>query len=804
MFSTIWVKKDNLIRLVDAVSANQEGLICDKPRIVYNDELFLFGFDKYFSIPKGEHLPVCWAVDRRYFYKGDLIATVKSGDIFSKPTFDIDNSKHKTLRSIDINKLNELNQEKMTILENESMDYVKEIFNSRKKYSDAFVVSFSGGKDSQVVLDIVSRVLPGKDYRVVYMDTGMELPCTTEIVRYTKDFYGKSIKDFRLVIAGSDQSAVSQWNRFGPPSRLSRWCCSVRKTALFTRKMKEELNTVKQPKIVVFEGVRSEESVRREKYDRTAQGKKHINLMNARPLFRWNDTEVYLYFLRRNLKMNEGYYKGLTRIGCNICPFSSPWSESLINILYPDFVRPFIDVIRRLANNLGLHSEEEQRNYISQGFWKTNAGGRGLNLDETRFDIIEKKPNFVCVVANGKSDWKLWLNVLGDYTYDMKVNGDVSGEIRLPSGIKRFTIVYKDTRKVFTFYGTGDNLYETALLGKVMLKVAYCERCGVCEAECPTGALKIRTNHVSIDKKMCVHCYNCLRVHASGCIVASRRRVSEGGAIVSATRTSGVDKYSTFGLRNIWLDAFFNEFNDYFIDYGGCGSKQIVAMLNWLREAELVDLKEKKTTAEADLLRHIYSKNKLMAEEVVWINLCFNSPVVHTYVTKLNPVHGYTKDDLVANLQESFPNVSVATLKNPIGALINMFENSDFGYVSEKGAKTSNLKMGVISRKSNNKTVSIVGDSDISPTSIAYLLYKRAELDNRYEFRVSEFRSSMDLSPKTVFNLSEEKLLRALRTLNERNILHCDLVAGLDNIHLDKKITSLDVLRKAVNAYEKN
>ena len=105
MFSTIWVKKDNLIRLVDAVSANQEGLICDKPRIVYNDELFLFGFDKYFSIPKGEHLPVCWAVDRRYFYKGDLIATVKSGDIFSKPTFDIDNSKHKTLRKIDINKL---------------------------------------------------------------------------------------------------------------------------------------------------------------------------------------------------------------------------------------------------------------------------------------------------------------------------------------------------------------------------------------------------------------------------------------------------------------------------------------------------------------------------------------------------------------------------------------------------------------------------------------------------------------------------------------------------------------------------
>lgn len=802
MFSTLWVPGTNLVKLVPWVQPKEEPLLVATPRIVYSDELRLLGFQEAFIIPEGDKIPVCWAIDRNYYYKGDLIAAVKSVNIFKKPVMKFFNEKHKRLWPINVEKLLEINRDSMYVLENESRDYVKRIYKNLKKKYDAFVVSFSGGKDSQVVLDIVSKVIPPNDYRVVYMDTGMELPCTKEIVEQTKERYRKLFADFDMEVAASDQSAVSQWQRFGPPSRFSRWCCSVRKTSVFTRKMKDLLKTDGQPTIAVFEGVRGEESVRRQSYDRTARGVKHVNLLNARPIFTWNDTEVYLYFLNNNLPMNNGYYKGLTRIGCNICPFASPWSEALIALLYPNFVQPYIEVIKQMARNLGLSSEEKINEYVSEGHWKKNAGGKALDLDQTRFDILEKKPNFRCVVRNGKSDWKLWFGILGEFEYQTKVDGSVLGSVSLPSGLKKFTIEYKDSRKVFTFFDTGANLYETSLLSKIMLKIAYCERCGVCEAECPTGALKIRSNEVSYDIKKCVHCYRCLQVHSIGCIVASRRKMSEGGNTMnSVSRTSGVDKYSTFGMRDAWIKNFFDLMDEYFIDYGGLGHKQVTAMINWLREAELLDPKEKKIAPLAEKLRPVFYEDMTIVDEIIWINLSFNSAVVNTYVTKLLPFRGYTKEDLIANMQDSFPNIGESTLGNPVGALINMFENSNFGYVSEDGIPAFNLQMGVISGsgRKGNKKVSIIGGSQISPYGIAYLLYKIAERENRYEWTVTELLMQGGLNPRTIFNISKNDFFKALRGAEELGFLKADLVSGLENIHLDKGMTSdavVDVMNK--------
>ena len=51
---------------------------------------------------------------------------------------------------------------------------------------DQFITSFSGGKDSQVTLDLVSRVIPPDDFSVIYSDTGMELPSSIEIYYQTK------------------------------------------------------------------------------------------------------------------------------------------------------------------------------------------------------------------------------------------------------------------------------------------------------------------------------------------------------------------------------------------------------------------------------------------------------------------------------------------------------------------------------------------------------------------------------------------------------------------------------------------
>src|SRR5690606_14982167 len=132
---------------------------------------------------------------------------------------------------------------------------------------------------------------------------------------------------------------------YGPPSRINRWCCSVLKTALFGRKMKDIMSSKKQPKLVVFEGVRSEESNRRYTYNRIGEGVKHNNLINSRAIFRWNLTEIYLYINYRKIRINQAYRYGLTRVGCSICPFASDWSEFIIRKLFPDITKKYVEVI---------------------------------------------------------------------------------------------------------------------------------------------------------------------------------------------------------------------------------------------------------------------------------------------------------------------------------------------------------------------------------------------------------------------------------------------------------------------------
>mgnify|MGYP001002768190 CR=1 FL=1 len=180
------------------------------------------------------------------------------------------------------------------------------------------MVAFSGGKDSQVVLDLVAKTLSSEQYFCVFTDTGMELPCTYDTLEETNNDYKQKYKGFNIERAESEESAITQWEKYGPPSRFNRWCCSVRKTALFTRTMKKILKTDKQPKCVVYEGVRSDESNRRKKYSRIAPGVKHINILNARPILNWGNTEIYLYIIKNNIQINRGYREGLTRIGCNI------------------------------------------------------------------------------------------------------------------------------------------------------------------------------------------------------------------------------------------------------------------------------------------------------------------------------------------------------------------------------------------------------------------------------------------------------------------------------------------------------
>ena len=77
MYNVKWDEDINGILLTDV----ETDLV--SPRPVFFQELDLLGFNKYWTYPRSKK-PLLWAVGRRYFYKGNTIASTKKGDALQK------------------------------------------------------------------------------------------------------------------------------------------------------------------------------------------------------------------------------------------------------------------------------------------------------------------------------------------------------------------------------------------------------------------------------------------------------------------------------------------------------------------------------------------------------------------------------------------------------------------------------------------------------------------------------------------------------------------------------------------------
>ena len=137
--------------------------------------------------------------------------------------------------------------------------------------------------------------------------------------------------------------------------------------------MKELLEETSQPRLIVFEGVRNDESSKRASYNRIGEGVKHVNLINCRPILKWNTTEIYLYMYKNGLQINPAYTLGLTRVGCGVCPFASDWSEYVIRKRYPQIATDYIGVVDQNPD-----AEDELQKVIGYSYNQPSLTSRKL------------------------------------------------------------------------------------------------------------------------------------------------------------------------------------------------------------------------------------------------------------------------------------------------------------------------------------------------------------------------------------------------------------------------------------------
>lgn len=794
MYKIKWNEENNGVELKYSL---QEGFK-NNPRPVFYEELDILGFKKYWGYPKSRN-PLLWAIERKYYYKGVEVAEARGGNLYDTPEITITpEGKDLNLEPINIKAIIGHNKEALFVIENEALDFIEKTFKvyrpnietlrnknfnetlePQKNKIDFFVTSFSGGKDSQVVLDLVSRVILAEYYQVIYSDTDMELPSSIEIFEETRHLYKKKYPGLRFHIEKNETSTEDYWKEFGPPSRFHRWCCTVTKTVPFNRLLWKLHDGKNNPRVLVFEGVRREESNKRATYERIGKGVKHTMATNVRPVLNWNVTEIWLYLMMRELPINQSYRNGLSRVGCSVCPFSTGWSENIIHKTYPEITNKYFLLIEKQVEQQGIKDKDI---YIKTGNWKKRAGGKGLSEETSRVDFITQKPNFLASLTEPKENLLEWLKVIGDMIYDNNKN---IGEIKIKNDYYKFEIERETRKEIIQIKNIEQNPTLISKIKRVLRKTTYCTHCEACQVECPTGALII-SPRVQIDTNLCTHCSNCLTFTDKGCLVAKSRHKSEGNSM-KANKSSGIDRYSSFGLRGKWLKSFLENYFNWFEIDNQLGTKQVSSMVNWLRDSELLKRKEKKAT---DLCKEIAKNNNLnLSWEVIIVNLYYNSNILNWFFNTINWNKKIEKKELLDILTDSFSDSSPRTLSNALQSLANTFEQ----------ANSESLKNIVtIEKKGNERTIYKKGTNYVNSTAILYSLYKYAEKTNRYGFTVSELYSdNINGGPYKIFGISKSSLENKLRSLQENRyrLIDIAIVADLDTINLRKDISALEALK---------
>jgi DNA sulfur modification protein DndC len=267
---------------------------------------------------------------------------------------------------------------------------MKEISEIRKRLREVNIVSFSGGKDSTSVLQLVlkamrslkPRDLKDKMLYIVTSDTLMEIPFYQQYVDRVREKIDSFVRaggvNAEIVTVKPDLSLtfwVCVLGKGYPAAHMGfRWCTGVLKIDPIT-KFTQQITEGKD--YTVFVGVRRAESERRAKIYTQRDYKPH----HYAPILNWSNEEVWTYLLTEACPWGshedlvkvyryssdecvygekQGVCIGNARYGCWACPLQKSTQLGMIGYFTADpryaLLREYKEMLVSMANNTAFRS----------------------------------------------------------------------------------------------------------------------------------------------------------------------------------------------------------------------------------------------------------------------------------------------------------------------------------------------------------------------------------------------------------------------------------------------------------------
>ncbi len=412
------------------------------------------------------------------------------------------------------------NSKELERLENVAVDFIRKAKNDLKL---PVIVSFSGGKDSLVTLALVQKALPNKDYKVLFVNTGIEFK---ETINYVKESSKKL--DFEDILITEEVPTELFWEAFekyGPPGRDFRHCCKFAKLAPIKKAIERAFG---EEKCISFVGQRRYESYKRAISD-VWENRYVTNQINMSPIQNWTAFMIWLYIYWKKLPYNALYETGYERIGCWACPSSDLAQFRILENNHPDLYNQLFVAVEKWRESRNLPSD-----YWKYGLWRFKtipikiANVLSLNVDDYNLETKNTGFSYMQVEASdcvtqpvtiiGSFSGGLSLNrissvlpILGKVQYNKKLNF-----IRI-SNRNHSILVYNDGTFKINFKSLQSVSKEKIVSVSssfiyTVLRALECIKCGLCIGECKDKAIVFDENSIVVDELLCSRCDRCSHV----------------------------------------------------------------------------------------------------------------------------------------------------------------------------------------------------------------------------------------------------------------------------------------------------